>query len=418
MVNKVSGADADRARRANMVEELQLKVMRFADVYVGGVIEPTQAFQQSTDDPAERLKAQDWKLSQSTAAYTIATGPNPIANALDMVVLATLSRMVIEDSWVTHRLGARAVPLRDAHRSLEPRARALLVDVLTPAQMSELDGIMKDWRERNPNIRYVTYVHFADFAKSIGRGGPGDGGQEGLFQLLGLDPLSNLDPAVREITQSRQLAERAIYYAQRVPNLLDMQVELLTNRVVAMPETKRVLEDASHLGGLAASAGRQIDDLPALLAREREAAIRQVMDSINIQSAQMSKLANELRAALEAGTATSNSLDTTIRSADQLVARFDKPKPPGSAEKPPGRPFDITEYTAAAAGIAHTANELQQLIASLERGAPAVAQSADRAASNLQAVIDHVLWRATLLGLLLIVGGFGSALAYRRFTRN
>jgi hypothetical protein len=100
------------------------------------------------------------------------------------------------------------------------------------------------------------------------------------------------------------------------------------------------------------------------------------------------------------------------------MGRFDKPKPPGDAAKPPGRPFDITEYTAAAAGITRTANELQQLIAAIQSGAPAVAQSADRAASNLQAVIDHVLWRATLFGLLLIAGGFGGALAYRRFTRN
>ena len=34
---------------------------------------------------------------QSTAAYTIASGPNPVVNALDMIVLATLSRMVVED---------------------------------------------------------------------------------------------------------------------------------------------------------------------------------------------------------------------------------------------------------------------------------------------------------------------------------
>ena len=111
-----------------------------------------------------------------------------------------------------------------------------------------------------------------------------------------------------------------------------MQFELLTNRVVAMPETKRVLEDTAHLGGAAASAGRLVDDLPNLLAREREAAIRQVMDAINLQAGQMSRLANELRAALDAGTATSDSLNTTIRSADQLVARFDKPKPPGASE--------------------------------------------------------------------------------------
>ncbi len=412
MMNKVSGADAARDKRANQVQELQLKVMRFADMYVGGVIEPLQAFQLSTDDPTERLVAQNWKVSQSTSAYTIATGPNPITNALDMVVLATLSRMVVEDSWVKENVGARALPLLNAYRRLEPQARALLVDVLTPEQLVQLDNVMKDWREHNPNVRYVSYVHFADFAKSIGAE---DNGQGGLFQMLGLDPLSNLDPAVREITQTRQLAERAIYYAQRVPNLVDMQVDLLANRVVAMPETRHVLEETAHFGGAAESAARLADDLPNLLAREREAAIRQVMDAINLQAGQMSKLANEMRAALEAGTATSDSLNTTIRSADQLIGRFDKPKPPGAAR---GRPFDITEYTAAAAGFAHTANELQQLIATVDRGTPALAQSADRAASNLQAVIDHLLWRATLLGLLLIAGGFGGAIAYRRFTRH
>jgi hypothetical protein len=33
-------------------------------------------------------------------------------------------------------------------------------------------------------------------------------------------------------------------------------------------------------------------------------------------------------------------------------------------------------------------------------------------------MIDHLLWRATLLGLLLIVSAFGSALAYRYCTRR
>jgi len=417
MMDKVSGADAARDKRANQVQELQLGVMRFADMYVGGVVEPVQAFQVSTHDPAERLIAQNWMVSQSTSAYTIATGPNPVTNALDMVVLATLSRMVIEDSWVNNSIGKRALPLLDAYRRLEPQARALLDGVLTPAQQTQLDGVIKDWRERNPDVRYVSYVHFADFARSIGR--PGDKDEQGgLFQLLGIDPLSNLDPAVREIAQSRQLAERAIYYAQRAPNLLDMQFELLTNRLVAMPETKRVLEDTAHLGGAAASAGRLVDDLPNLLAREREAAIRQVMDAINLQAGQMSQLADELRAALDAGTATSDSLNTTIRSADQLIARFDKPKPAGASEQPRGRAFDITEYTAAAAGFARTANELQQLLATVERGAPTLAQSADRAANGLQTMIDHLLWRATLLGLLLIVSAFGSALAYRYCTRR
>ena len=46
----------------------------------------------------------------------IANGPNPVTNALDMVLLTTLSSMLVDDTWV----GERAVALQDAHRRLEP----------------------------------------------------------------------------------------------------------------------------------------------------------------------------------------------------------------------------------------------------------------------------------------------------------
>ena len=51
--------------------------------------------------------------------------------------------------------------------------------------------------------------------------------------MLGLDPLTQLDPAVREITQTRELAERTIYYMQRAPSLLDMQLERITYQLAA-----------------------------------------------------------------------------------------------------------------------------------------------------------------------------------------
>ena len=410
----------EAAKRAEQLQDIQLKIMRFADEYAGGVIEPVQRFQEATERAEERLSAQNWKLSQSTAAYTIASGPNPVINAVDMVVLATLSRMVIEDAWVGQRFGERAAPLQDAHRRLEVRARELLANVLTADQIGELQLIIDDWRKHNPSIRAVTYIHFYDFAKSIGRPKPTEAGSKaGLFALLGLDPLSNLDPAVRELTQTRQLAERTIYYAQRAANLLDMQVERLTYQIAAMPETKRILADADRFGGAAASAGRLADELPNILAREREAAIHQFMEGIAKDTMQTRALITDLRGTLEAGTATSDSLNATLRSLDQIIARFDTPKP--AAGTPPGlpaRPFDITEYTAAAAEFARTANELQKLVAGIEHGTPALMQSADRAASSLQGVVDHILWRVLLIGVLLIAGGFVTALAYRFITRR
>lgn len=419
--------EAEAAKRAEKIQELQLKVMRFADEYAGGVIEPLQRFQVTTDVAEERLAAQNWKLTQATAAYTIASGPNPVINAVDMVVLATLSRMVIEDSWVGERFGDRTLPLQEAHRRLEARTRELLADVLTTDQISQLQRIIDDWRASNPNLRAVTYIHFYDFAKSIGRPLPGESAAKGgLFAMLGLDPLSQLDPAVRELAQTRQLAERTIYYAQRAPNLLDMQVERLSYHLAAMPEVKRVLDSADRFGEAATATGNLADALPNVLAREREAAIRQVMDGITNDTMHTRALIAELRATLEAGTATSDSLkatsdslNTTMIAFDQLMKHFEKPKPvAGAPVEPPGRPFDIREYTAAAAEFARTANELQRLVAGIEHGTPVLVQSADQVASNLKIMVEQLLWRVLLIGVLLLAGGLVTALAYRAIARR
>ena len=419
MYNKMSGKDAAAAKRVQNIQDLQLRVMRFGDEYAGGIIEPIRNFQATTDSPEERLAAQNWELTQATAAYTNASGPNPVTNALDMVVLATLSRMVIDDAWVGEKYGKRAVPLQEAHRRLEGEARALVKDMLTPAQAAQLQQVIDQWRAANPNIRAVTYIHFRDFAKATGHPGPDEGAEKGgLFALLGLDPLGGLDPAVRELAQTRQLAERAIYYAQRTPSLINMQVERLSYQFAVMPETQRMLTDADRVSVAAASAGHLADELPSLLAREREAAIRQFMESVSGQTAQTRALLTELHGALDAGTATSNSLTETIRSFDQLMGHFDKPKPPGAPPEPPRRPFDITEYTTAAAEFARTANDLQRLVASINGGVPALTQSANRAASTLQGVVDHILWRVLLVGALLLLAALGTALTYRAVVKR
>jgi hypothetical protein len=411
--------DNGATARAEKLQILQFRVMRFADEYVGGIIEPLQRFEAETDSAVDRLAAQNWKLSQSTAAYTIATGPSAVANAFDMVVLATLSRMVVEDAWVSERFGDRAEPLREAHRRLEAHALDLVKEFATPKQLANLQRVIDEWRQRNPHIRAVSYVHFLDFAKSIGHPGPGDDtSTAGLFSLLGIDPLSKLDPAVREIAQSRELAERAIYYAQRLPNLVDMQVERMSDQFATTPETTRLLANIDRATQAAAAAGRLADELPGVLARERETAIRQLMEALTVETAHTRALVTELRGTLEAGTATSNSLNTTIRSFSQLMAGFRQPKPAGGAQEAPGRPFDITEYTAAATEFTGTADELQKLIAGIERGRPALMQAADAASASLRTVVDHAYWRMVQLLGLLLLGCFVLALAYRRIARR
>ncbi len=418
MLHMDQGAQA-ASQQAQQLLILQFRVMRFADGYVGAIIEPLQAFRASTNNARDRLMAQNWQVSQATAAYTIATGPSAVVNVLDMIVLATLSRMVIDDDWITERFGERATPVREAYRRLEAQARDLGKEAITAEQFAQLQRTIDEWRAQNPHIHAVSYIHFSDFAQSIGHPTPGEAGSTaGLFHLLGIDPLSGLDPAVRELAQTREFGERAIFWAQRLPNLVDMQAELVADQFATTPETTHVLADIDKSAQAAAAAGHLADELPGLLAREREAAIRQFMDAITVESARTRQLITELRGTLQAGTATSNSLTTTIRAFDELVAQFQKPTPAGGPAAPPGRPFDITEYTAAAAQIASASDQLKQLIAGIEHGTPGLAQSADHAAATLQNVVDHAYWRLVELIALLLAGGLAAARAYRGVARR
>lgn len=417
LVQKMFRTGPDPEVRAQELQVLQLKVMRYADEYVGRIQEPLALFQAASQDAGERLGAQNWKLSQSTSAYTIASGPNPITNALDMVVLATLSRMVLEDSWVKERFGGRASELLDAHRALEPRAWELLDGELSTEQLAKLHEIIDAWRERNPKVRAVAYVHFRDFAKSIGRPSPGEADRPGnLFSMLGIDPLTTLDPAVREIAQTRQLAERTIYYLQRAPNLLDMQVERLTYQFATMPETKELIASIDRVGRASENAGAVAARLPEVLSQERQAAIDQFMGALQDQAATTGTLVREMRQVLEAGTATSQSIGETVKSLDALMARFDKPKDPNAPSAPPARPFDITEYAAAAREFAATTRELQGLVTLLNSDGSRIATLTSGAGSEARAVSDYLFWRLAALIAVLLAGLLFVLVGYRAFS--
>jgi hypothetical protein len=116
VIDQMKPSTREAQAHAQQLQDLQLSVMRFADEYVGRSNEAMNRFKGDTQNPEERLHIQNWKLQQATSAYTIATGPNPIANALDMVVLASLSRMVLDDVWVGQTDSPRARQVQETSR--------------------------------------------------------------------------------------------------------------------------------------------------------------------------------------------------------------------------------------------------------------------------------------------------------------
>lgn len=408
----------DRAaeERAAALLQLQLAVMRFADEYAARIDAKVAAFQQATADPGERLESQSWRVSQATAAFTIAAGPNPELNAIDMLVFATLSRMVIEDRWVGEVYGRRAQGLLAEHRALERRIWAYSSVLLSEAQTDELRTSIEAWHRDNPLGRAVPFIHLEDFAFATSATRPGGTSSTSIFSFLGIDPLSNLDPAVRELAQSRQLAERAVYYGQRAPKLISMEAQRLAFELAVAPESVRVIDSVARIGSAAQATGELAAGLPGLVAEERAAAIEQLTAVLDQRQGEWQALAAELRSTLEAGGTTSDSVRETVAALDALMARFERP--PSSAGRAPARPFDVTEYTEALRQLGDTARQLQVLLAQADGKAPTLTQLSDRAAERLASLVDHVYWRLVQLVLVLVAAVVLGALGYRAIVRR
>ena len=408
-----TGAEA----RAASLLQMQLAVMRFADEYTGRIDEQVVAFQQGTNDPAERLAAQSWLVSQATAAFTIATGPNPELNAIDMLVFATLSRMVIEDRWVNELYGKRANGLLDAHKALENRIWGYSGELLTPEQTGELRAAIESWHRQNPLLRTVPFIHLEDFAFATSRTRAGSTSSGSIFSFIGIDPFSNLDPAVRELTQSRQLAERAVYYGQRMPKLNSMEVQRLAFELAVTPESVGLLQSIGSVGTAAQKTSELAADFPDLFARERAATIEQLTGVLDARQGQLQALVVELRSTLEAGTVTSDSVNGTIASLDALMARFDRSE--SSTSTPQSRqPFDITKFTESLRQLGETAQQLQVLLTQADAKAPALTQLSERASDRVASLVDHVFWRLAQLAFVLIGTCLLGALTYRAIVRR
>ncbi len=415
---KVTGQEKRAREQARQFEQLRQKCERYADNFAGTVLETVRPALDRVDDPRAFNKLSFWALTQLNSAYTIATGPSPILCQLDFVVLATLSRMVVEDTLIEID-GDLLGELPAAYRALEQDAWSNAATILSAQQMDELKALIADWRRRNPQVKLVGFIQFAEFAQAAGWQPEAQAASGSLFGLLGLDPLSGLDPAVRQIEQTRLLAERVIFYMQRIPYLVDLQTERVIAQATLAPEVGRAndsLERASRaMIDFADVAGR----LPEDFARERDALLEQLSGEMLRQEVELRGLLAQLQTTLAAGSETAAAVDSAVVSLDRLLARFPAREPGGSGQ---GRPFDITEYSAAAAEFTTTARQLTELIDALGNKGEPLAAAVSGGAQAGRDLVDYLFWRALLLGLLLLAGALLAALAYRaiagRLTRR
>ncbi len=99
--------------------ELQSELLRFSDNSIEALTIAAGKLQRKDDASSRRRGLLTRRITITNDILTIATGANPYANLLDMVIFASLNRINIENYWMPKFFGESAKPYLLASQEVE-----------------------------------------------------------------------------------------------------------------------------------------------------------------------------------------------------------------------------------------------------------------------------------------------------------
>lgn len=409
------GAPAESAPPAIMsLAQLQSALFGYADTYIALTSQAADNLVWRDKNPERRQAALRMKLDGAEAAVEIVSGANPKTALLDLVVMVTLQRMVWDDFWA-RQFGDDAFNYTDAIQRLETEVWDIAGRVIQPAQREDLRAFIGEIRKQYIHQVYVTSIRASQISTSMSEATTRLRSPGGLLNLIGLDPLAGISPAVVEMTRARLLAERALFLGQKMPQLLSWRMELTAADALALPESRQVLTNAAEVVASAQRITALAESLPAQVSAERAAALDQAARLVATEREALLKALDDrqqgahatltdLRTAIESA----NTLTLSVRGFMDDIRAMNPPDtaPPAPATAP-ARPFDILEYKQTIDSATITLTELNKTVVQAREllapdGLPAVARSAG-------AVLDDAEKRLRRL-ILIACGGLALAL--------
>jgi hypothetical protein len=248
--------------------ELQSLVMNFSDQFAVSLLVATKDLKNRVGSPQDRRDVQETGLFFTTAAWMTAANANPEVSLLDMVVMVTLGRIVVEEYWIPQVWGDQGKRILEVFRKNEAEIWAIAAKVLTQEQQQELHALIREWRASHPEEVIVAHMRFSDFAALRQKSLLADAARSG--GLLGIKG------AAQAVDEIRLVSERAMFYLQRMPPMLNLQAELLFYKLSASPEIEQLRSDSSTLSNAFGRFAKMTDQLPVLIEKERTAAIDQL----------------------------------------------------------------------------------------------------------------------------------------------
>jgi hypothetical protein len=400
-------------------ERLLSQLLGFVDQFALALTEEVDQVKQTSEDPRVRAVAHERLYMTVASAIDIAVQPNPAVSLSDMIVMVRLERAALEHHWIPEVLGESGQGLLSVLRDFEQRIWAISEPFSNPEELEMLRRTIDEWVASEPRYwRAGSWARLGDLAENRMRSAVEMDASASIF--------SSLPRALSTAQQAQLLAERSLYLAKRMPLLTAWQIEDRLYSLGQIHEIERGLDATLRLSTLAAD---QLEELPELLAREREAILDTVFEQLVVErenlfreleqgDQRLRSLLAEIRPLFEAGRELAANAEAATTTLDGALERL------GHEDGRPLSADDLSVLLKETTGSLRQANSLVELLddvmssPALKETPPALLAAVEEIETSTRRTIDHLFWRALLLILVLLGGLLVVGLLLRYLTRS
>jgi hypothetical protein len=278
------------------VQSLQSSVMALADTSMQRIASEINLARSGTT-PEVRRDEMSTRLVLSSSIVAIAMQPDPVDALADMLTFTTLTadaqRVAAmgrpDDSYEARLLRALEQNDTDAWRVAERW-------VNEPTRVAFRERILS-WNGSRRSAADVAFVRLADVKRT---GSTSVEADSGLFD--------SLHAATQQFDQTRLLAERSLFLAQRIPFLMRWQAEVYTGNALATKEAQQTQAQIEQMSSIMETVSGLLAGMAQQVAKERQATLGDLFEHIERERkaslAQIEEIVHsERQATLEQATA-------------------------------------------------------------------------------------------------------------------
>lgn len=286
--------------------ELQDDLLRFESQFNARIQNASLSLEGSENSDI-RYRAAINRLIYSSNSLNIALGPSPESNLLDMVTFIELSHDVLKRHWIPMKFRESGQALDDAFFESKQQIWGIAEKVMTAGQKAQLENVISTWRSRHPEQINVETVRLSAFSTEAGAKAAGlDHSVGGLF--------ASVQQSTEAVDSAKLFAERALYFAERLPFLLRLQARLGVQEIIQDTKFSFFNPSSNPQAQRGASLLKEIQHTVLLT--------KAMVGEINMAAKNLSTLAKQFASQTDAGTtqAPLKQLTSLLKELNQLLS--------------------------------------------------------------------------------------------------